>query len=68
MYTPHLCYSCVFYVPEHNIPDCPFLNDRLLISGLLYSSADYNGLYACKCIEAFCVNYADIPVCWDGGA
>jgi hypothetical protein len=67
--TPLICVTVVFFmslnttsliVPSRMI-DCCF-------SGLLYSSVDYSGLYACKCIEAFCVNYADIHVCWGGGA
>jgi hypothetical protein len=63
--TPLICVTVEFFmslnttsliVPSRMI-DCCF-------SGLLYSSVGYNGLYACKCIEAFCVNYADIHVCW----
>ncbi len=57
MYIP--CYSCDFYIPEHNIPNCH------VPSWMIDCCC---GLYACKCIKAFCVYYADMHVCWGGGA
>jgi hypothetical protein len=67
--TPLSCVTVVFFMSLNTTSlIVPFRMIDCCFSGLLYSSVVYSGLYACKCIEAFCVNYADIHVCWGGGA